>query len=91
MTVPELQDLVDRFGADPRAWPRPARRRAKALLSHSSAARDVLTRAHELAELARGVRITAPPGLADRIVAKALTNGKLDPTQATKPAKTSRR
>jgi hypothetical protein len=76
MSLKRFQVLLDRCGDDPAAWPAGDRDLALELLEKSPEARAVLAEARRLKDLARGSTVKAPPGLAGRIVDKAL---KSDP------------
>lgn len=75
MTVGEFQDILDRFGENPADWPSDRRSSAESLLARSDAARNILAEAKALRQRFNDSGVTAPPGLADRIVAKALDKG----------------
>jgi hypothetical protein len=89
MPIKEFQELVDRRGDQIDAWPAHHRGRALILLEKSAEARAILSEARRLKELARASTIKAPPGLAERIVAKAL-NGKVRTPSKSKPSRAKR-
>jgi hypothetical protein len=84
MSLEEFQDLVDRHGEAPEAWPERQRESARLLLTTSAEARQILAETSRLRSAAGGSAIKAPPGLAERIVATAL-NGAGDAESAPKP------
>ena len=72
MSVPQFQDLVDRYGANPADWPAVKRSLALALLKTSLKARQVLTESEKLATAGEQLTPKAPSQLIDRILGKAL-------------------
>ena len=71
--LPEFEEALDRLGVNLEHWPEPLRASAGDLLETSPAAQQLLVAAQALeAALRKAPPITAPPGLADRIVARAL-------------------
>lgn len=76
MSVDEFQDIIDRFGEKPDGWPADRRPLAEALLAQSEVARDCLAQAQALRRQFQASTVTAPVGLADRIVAAALAKDK---------------
>ena len=72
-TDAEFEAALDMHGPDLAGWPPELRADAKAMLVHSDKARVLLEAAVRLdAMLRRPAGDKAPPGLADRIVGKAL-------------------
>ena len=72
MSLDEFQDIIDRFGESAGDWPADRRTAAQALLAQSADARDRLAQAQALRHQFQDGAVTAPAGLADRILAKAL-------------------
>lgn len=70
MSLERFQELIDRFGCRPSLWPEPQREPAQALLAHSPQAQQLLAQAEQATAF---FTPKAPTGLADRIVAAALT------------------
>jgi hypothetical protein len=68
----ELQDLVDRFGEDPTAWPSEFRDTAIGLIDASAEARDIIAQARRLRQQLRNMGPKAPSCIVDRIVSVAL-------------------
>ena len=83
MDVTMFEDLIDRLGEDLSHWPDDQRRAAEELLASSPAARALHEEARSLrGALAAGSPISAPTGLADRIVAAAKLSAKPAPSRA---------
>ena len=73
LELSEFEAALDRLGADIERWPEPLREAAQDLLVNSEAARRQHAVMLEIeAGLASAPPVTAPLGLADRIVARAL-------------------
>lgn len=72
----ELQDIVDRFGEDPAAWPVLFRTPAQELIDDCAEAREIIEQAKQLRAELRRLGPSAPRLFSDRIVALAL---ELDP------------
>ena len=73
LELSEFEAALDRLGADLARWPQPLREAARDLLDSSDAARTLHAGMLKIeAGLAAAPPVTAPPGLADRIVARAL-------------------
>ena len=72
----ELQDIVDRYGEDPAAWPASYRAPAQDLIDDCAEARAIIAQAKRLREELRNMGPAAPDCFTDRIVAEALL---LDP------------
>jgi hypothetical protein len=72
----ELQDIVDRFGEDPAAWPQERHNAAEALIDECAEARAIIAQAKLLRVLLRDMGAMAPTCFSDRIVALAM---ELDP------------
>lgn len=72
MSLDEFQDILDRCGDRAEDWPVDRRALAQALLVQSAAARERVARAQAMRHQFQDEAVTAPIGLADRIVAKAL-------------------
>jgi hypothetical protein len=68
----ELQDLVDRFGEDPAAWPMEFRQPAEQLIDASDEARSIIAQARRLRQQLRNMGPKAPGCIVDRIVSVAL-------------------
>jgi hypothetical protein len=68
----ELQDLVDRFGEDPTAWPLEFREPAEELIDASVEARAIIAQARRLRQQLRNMGPKAPGCIVDRIVSVAL-------------------
>ena len=68
----DLQDLVDRFGEDPSAWPIEVRGNAEDLIDANSEARDIIAQARRLRRQLRNLGPKAPDCIVDRIVSVAL-------------------
>ena len=68
----ELQDLVDRFGEDPSAWPLEFREPAEELIDASVEARAIIAQARRLRQQLRQMGPKAPSCIVDRIVSVAL-------------------
>ena len=70
MTIDELEQALDRWGADLGDWPATEAERARALLAIDAAARRKLDAARKVDDLLRGLRgHAAPAHLAGRIMA----------------------
>jgi hypothetical protein len=78
MSLTQFQDLVDRYGSEPGAWPDDRRLLAQSLLTQSPEARQILGEATALKDAMSGPALTAPAGLRDRIIARALGDGAAD-------------
>ncbi len=76
MSPQELQDIVDRFGEDPSAWPIERHGEAEALIDDCAEAQAIVAQAKLLRILLRDMGAMAPSCFSDRIVALAL---ELDP------------
>lgn len=74
-----FEDLIDRLGEDLSGWPNDQRLAAEQLLATSAAARTLHEEARVLRKALGGPSVSAPAGLADRIVAAA---GRLKAEQA---------
>jgi hypothetical protein len=74
-----FEDLIDRFGEDLSRWPSDQRLAAEHLLATSAAARTLHDEARVLRKALGVPQVSAPAGLADRIVAAA---GRLKTEQA---------
>ncbi|MDR3440804.1 hypothetical protein [Telmatospirillum sp.] len=72
----ELQDIVDRYGEDPAAWPSSYRLSAQELIDDCAEARGIIEQAKRLRCALRDMGPDAPDCFSDRIVALAL---ELDP------------
>ena len=72
----ELQDLVDRFGEDPAAWPPDTRRPAEELIDDCAEAKAIIAQARRLRQQLRDLGPKAPACIAERIISVAL---ELDP------------
>jgi hypothetical protein len=72
----ELQDIVDQFGDDPKAWPKGSEAQAEALIDDCAEARAIMAQAKLLRILLRDMGAMAPSCFSDRIVALAL---EIDP------------
>ncbi len=81
MDVTMFEDLIDRLGEDLSHWPDDQRRAAEELLASSSAARALHEEARAVRKALAGPPISAPAGLADRIVAAARASAKSAPSQ----------
>ena len=68
MNVGEFEDLIDRLGDDLSTWPEGARLLAQLLLSSSPDAQKLLREAQALRQALSKPALSAPAGLADRIV-----------------------
>jgi len=68
----ELQDLVDRFGEDLKAWPSEYREPAEELIDASVEARSIIAQARRLRQQLRNLGPKAPTCIVDRIVSMAL-------------------
>lgn len=68
-----FEDLIDRLGEDLSGWPNDQRLAAEQLLAVSAAARALHQEARVLRKALDGPPVSAPAGLADRIVAAART------------------
>jgi hypothetical protein len=68
----ELQDLVDRFGEEPSAWPMEVRAPAEELIDASVEARTIILQARRLRQQLRNMGPKAPSCIVDRIVSVAL-------------------
>lgn len=68
----ELQDLVDRFGEEPSAWPTEVRAPAEELIDASVEARAIILQARRLRQQLRNMGPKAPSCIVDRIVSVAL-------------------
>jgi len=66
-----FEDLIDRLGEDLSRWPDDHRLAAERLLATSDAARTLHEEARVLRNALNGPPVSAPAGLADRIVAAA--------------------
>lgn len=64
-----FEDLIDRLGEDLSRWPSDQRIAAEQLLATSAAARNLHEEARVLRQALSGPKVSAPAGLADRIVA----------------------
>lgn len=81
MDETQFQDLVDRLGEDLALWPEDARTAAETLLSVSEPARGILRAAAAMrAAFKASSSITAPSGLAARIVARSRDGDDADAT-----------
>jgi hypothetical protein len=76
----DLQDLVDRCGEDPAAWPDDRRASAEELVDDCAEAQAIIVQARRLRAQLRDLGPTAPACLSERIVALAL---ELDPPSDT--------
>ncbi len=72
----ELQDLVDRYGEDPVAWPMARRAEAQALIDECAEARAIIEQAKRLRIQLRNLGPRAPACFTEQIVSVAL---ELDP------------
>jgi hypothetical protein len=79
MSLADFQELVDRFGDEPDAWPEKIRPVALAFSEESDQAKKILNHAKTIREALTAPPVKAPAGLVDRIVAKAL---QTDPPQS---------
>ena len=79
MDVAMFEDLIDRLGEDLSRWPSDQRLAAEQLLATSSVARTLHEEARVLRKALDARPVSAPAGLADRIVAAA---GRLKAEQA---------
>jgi hypothetical protein len=75
----ELQDIVDRYGEDPEAWPVERREAAEELIDICEEAREIIEQARHLRMLLRLMRSVVPVCFSERVVAMAL---ELDPPVA---------
>jgi hypothetical protein len=80
MDIAMFEDLIDRLGEDLSRWPSDQRLAAEQLLATSAAARSLHEEARVLRKALSGPPVSAPSGLADRIVIAA---GRLKAEQAT--------
>jgi hypothetical protein len=71
MDVAMFEDLIDRLGEDLSRWPSDQRLAAEQLLATSAAARTLHEETRVLRKALSGPPVSAPAGLADRIVAAA--------------------
>jgi hypothetical protein len=71
ITLQDFQDILDRCGADPAAWPADRRAAAQALVAGSADARARLDAAVALKQALSGPEVKAPAGLKDRILKAA--------------------
>jgi len=90
MDVREFEDLIDRLGEDVSRWPDAQQRQAATdLLACSEDARVLLEEARVLREALSAPAVSAPEGLADRIVAAAMRLAEEEelavPVDATQP------
>src|SRR5271165_4515115 len=76
MDVAMFEDLIDRLGEDLSRWPDDHRLAAERLLATSDAARTLHEEARVLRNALNGPPVSAPAGLADRIVAAAGESGE---------------
>ena len=75
----QLQDLVDRFGEDPKAWPQEFRAPAEDLIDANAEAKAIIAQARRLRQQLRNMGPKAPSCIVDRIVSIALdTDPPLD-------------
>ena len=72
----ELQDIVDRYGEDPAAWPDSCRGPAQALIDDCEEARAIIAQARKLRVQLQSMGPMAPACFTDQIVSLALD---LDP------------
>ena len=72
MSLDEFQDILDRCGDRAEDWPADRRSLAQTLLAQSAAARERLAQAQAMRHQFQDEAVTAPAGLADRILDKAL-------------------
>ena len=72
MTLPELEERLDRYGPDITVWPDAEKAAAQSLMDRSEYARRLMAEARALDRLLKRPAPPAPAGLVDRIVAKAL-------------------
>ena len=74
MKFEEFEDHLDRFGEDLTVWPPSAREAGIELLRDSAEAREIMEEAQALRRAMAAVApVRAPAGLADRVVAEALS------------------
>jgi hypothetical protein len=71
MDVVEFEDLLDRLGDDLSAWPSDRQSEALLLLAHSDEAKELLREARAMRGLLARPPVSAPAGLADRIMIQA--------------------
>jgi hypothetical protein len=72
MNVVEFEDLLDRLGDDLSTWPAGQRSEARVLLAQSAEANALLREAQEMRGLLARPPVSAPAGLADRIMTQAV-------------------
>lgn len=75
LSLEGFRELLDRFGGELSRWPVRERASADALLEHSPEAQSLLAEALRL-DACLAATPKAPAGLADRIVAAALTRDR---------------
>ncbi len=76
MTIDELKELIDSYGAQLGRWPEDDRARAVALSIRSSEARELFQESLAMERfLCETETALAPEGFADRIIAKAHSKG----------------
>jgi anti-sigma factor RsiW len=71
MNVVEFEDLLDRLGDDLSTWPLDRQNEARALLAQSAEAKELLREARAMRGLLARPPVSAPAGLADRIMTQA--------------------
>src|ERR1700754_3717942 len=71
MDVVEFEDLLDRLRGDVSAGPSDRQSEALLLLAHSDEAKELLREARAMRSLLARPRVSAPAGLADRIMTQA--------------------
>jgi hypothetical protein len=71
MNVVEFEDLLDRLGDDLASWPLDRQNEARVLLAQSAEAKELLREAQAMRGLLARPPVSAPAGLADRIMTQA--------------------
>jgi hypothetical protein len=71
MNVVEFEDLLDRLGDDLSTWPLDRQNEARVLLAQSAEAKELLREARAMRGLLARPPVSAPAGLANRIMTQA--------------------
>lgn len=87
MPALDFQDALDRFGADLSRWPTAQRTLGEAMLRTEPSARAMLDEARRLRALLAGApsHVSAPRGLADRIMKLAFAGDRALPLVGSPP------
>jgi hypothetical protein len=85
MNVVEFEDLLDRLGDDLSTWPLDRQNEARVLLAQSAEAKELLREARAMRVLLARPPVSAPAGLANRIMTQAARSPAVAKTPEKKP------